>query len=361
MLTFLAVLFIGAIILVTFGPSMISGWHGSSPNIMADQSPSNASPKAALEKLFRDERFNPTPGDINLVRVMMSRAKQLPPDVVDMIFDHAEYWAHSSNYIDFKDEHRQPLRVVGRSRMEDKFLLRSFPVGLTTLDGRVSLAETVAYDTNEAKPLPLSREHDPRFFANLVDYPTPPLARPVRKVVFSIKSRDQGRGGIRRLAGTYQSTWTWFEAGLERFDADQECEPHCVGDLRYDSFNSNGPSLPMCALRSIQPSFSTDPEDQTKHNYEHPLHPDERYIIQRNKMATPIWHNNVVTWSWLDKQTSEAAAEELADIGRGRETGDGSFVRSLKMGDVITVWAKARFPAWVNMVERVKIDVYWAV
>jgi hypothetical protein len=51
----------------------------------------------------------------------------------------------------------------------------------------------------------------------------------------------------------------------------------------------------------------------------------------------------------------------LEEQGRGRDTGTGEFVRNLKLGDVVTVWAKARFPQWVNVVEQVKIDVYWAV
>jgi hypothetical protein len=51
----------------------------------------------------------------------------------------------------------------------------------------------------------------------------------------------------------------------------------------------------------------------------------------------------------------------LEDQGRGRNTANGQFVRDLKVGDIVTVWGKARFPGWVNMIETVQIDVYWAV
>jgi len=51
----------------------------------------------------------------------------------------------------------------------------------------------------------------------------------------------------------------------------------------------------------------------------------------------------------------------LEEQGRGRGTGNGEFVRDLRLGDVVTVWGMARFGAWVNNVEAVKIDVYWAV
>jgi hypothetical protein len=102
--------------------------------------------------------------------------------------------------------------------------IRSFPIGLVGIDDQNDLAEQLAYDTNEAKPLALSQEREPNFFAKLVDYPTPLLKQPVRKVVFTIKSKDQGWGGQREHRGTYDGSWTWFEAGLERFDAAQTCK-----------------------------------------------------------------------------------------------------------------------------------------
>lgn len=39
--------------------------------------------------------YEPSPIDVAVVRIMMSRSKSLPPDLVDVIFDYAEYWAHS--------------------------------------------------------------------------------------------------------------------------------------------------------------------------------------------------------------------------------------------------------------------------
>lgn len=59
--------------------------------------------------------------------------------------------------------------------------------------------------------------------------------------------------------------------------------------------------------------------------------------------------------------TAVEAVERLAEEGRGRRTGDGRFVRSLQLGDVVTVWAKARFPHWANHVRKITVDVYFAV
>lgn len=70
-----------------------------------------------------DGYFQPTPIDVVVTRIMMTRGLLLPPDVVDSIFDHAQYWARSSNEVDFKLEHQSPLRIMGRSRMEDRFIV----------------------------------------------------------------------------------------------------------------------------------------------------------------------------------------------------------------------------------------------
>lgn len=101
-------------------------------------------------------------------------------------------------------------------------------MGLTSLKEKDNLTETLAYDMNEAKPLPYREEndHDPKLFKKLAQYPTPKLVHPVRKIVFTIKSKDQGWVGGQAIKhkGTYKASWSWFEAGLERFDSKQECK-----------------------------------------------------------------------------------------------------------------------------------------
>ena len=233
---------------------------------------------------------------------------------------------------------------------------------------------------NESIPRPLKTELDPSFFKSLAKYPTPKLVHPVRKIVFTTKSKDQGWSSTRNRGdkGEYEASWTWFEAGLERFDKEQICEsssplvgrfrltragePHCPPDLRYNSPKAPAPSLPLCALRSIQPTVQPNDKDG-EYEYHQPLLPSDEYTVQRNKTANKQWQYNVVTWSWEDNvdPESEEAKELEKDKGRGKATATGEFVRSLKLGDVITIWGKARFPGWANQVEKVKIDIYWAV
>ncbi|PHH88683.1 hypothetical protein CDD83_7213 [Cordyceps sp. RAO-2017] len=314
-----------------------------------------------------DDRFHPTPIDIAVMRIMLVRSKRLPPDLVDSIFDHAEYWAHSTTAVNYRSENHDRLHIRGTGPQQDRFLIRSYPLGLTAIHGDQDLAEELAYDTSEALPRPLDKERDGHFFAKLANYPTPRLVHPCRKIVFSIRSHDQGFGGEPGTRETYNSSWTWFEAGLERFDASQICDEKCGYDVRRDSPSSTAPVLPVCGLRPLQPLIEKseagdDGDGGHEYKYKHNLLHNKNWEIHRNLVAKGEWQDHVVTWSYLDdiKPDSDAGMA-LDEEGRGRETGDGSFVRSLKLGDVVTVWGKARFPGWTNNVESVKVDVYWAV
>ncbi|QUC17577.1 uncharacterized protein UV8b_01818 [Ustilaginoidea virens] len=347
-------------------------------------SPEPPHPKPSDKSDSRDGIYRPTPLDITVTRIMLTRSLRIPPDLVDSIFDYAEYWAHSINVIDYQAEHQDSLRIAGNSATENKFLLRSYPLGLTHIQEQDSLSKQLAYDTTEAKPLPRKSDRDAAYFAKLAKYPTPKLLSPARKVVFTIKSHDQGWSS-QEGRGTYKSSWTWFEAGLERFDADQSCNSRCTSDARQESADSGEPSLSVCALRPLRPEIEKEQSavgsvnvngddgqqstgsneehgDEDRCRYIHPLHRDPDWEIQRNKAATMQWQEHVVTWSYLDDmQPDSDAGKALDDQGRGRGTGDGSFVRNLRLGDVVTVWGKARFTGWVNTVDHVKIEVYWAV
>ncbi len=105
-------------------------------------------------------------------------------------------------------------------------------------------------------------------------------------------------------------------------------------------------------------------EDATKpsrYKYDHCFEPTWNRL-QSNRTANPNVKEHVITWASDDCiEPLSSAGNRLEAEGRGRLTGDGKFVRSLKLGDIITVWARARFPGWQNWVEEVKIDTYWAV
>lgn len=230
----------------------------------------------------------------------------------------------------------------------------------------------------------------------MADYPLPKLQGPVRKVVFKFTSHDQGWSG--ESGGLYENSWTWFEAGLERLESSDvgKKDPQirasgCPLLTLVGTPQEPAPTaLPHAALRSIYPpivkdepepvSDDNEKQDGTKNanetenaekaegepeepvfKYDFPLMHDPKWTVSRNKRAHRDWQDHAITWSCKDNVKPDSdAGKALEDNGRGRETGDGTFVRSLRLGDVVTLWAKARFPGWVNSVKSASIDVYWA-
>lgn len=115
------------------------------------------------------------------------------------------------------------------------------------------------------------------------------------------------------------------------------------------------PYFPVYAARSIQP-----PLEHGQQAFHHDLHPSPAFTIQRNKAATRASTRHKVVWSWKDS-ADQLNSEKLLELGRGPESGNGDFVRNLRLGDVVTVWAKARFAGWTNHIEAVDVDIYWAL
>lgn len=127
----------------------------------------------------------------------------------------------------------------------------------------------------------------------------------------------------------------------------------------------------LCGLHTICPDVQNNPnynpEDDTNPNannplmFKHALNPDTKYL-QKNKTATSATQEHTIVWRFNDDIHPESPeAEELEAQGRGKETANGEFVRNLKIGDVVTIWAKARYPGWANTVEETSMDVYWTV
>lgn len=211
---------------------------------------------------------------------------------------------------------------------------------------------------------------------------------PCRKVVFTLRSHDQGWGGTRDQKNTYKGSWTWFEAGKERLTAfkdpappDENLKPQETGEdattqgdihqlptFPYTSKSENKPTNAqdtVCTVHTVVPRVESrktahDPP-QTDSWFSHPLMPSTNHI-QRNVTANKETQTHTISWRFDDNVGQEdMKANELDVQGRGPASMNGEYVRDLKIGDVVTVWAKARFPMWVNTVEEVRIDVYWAV
>lgn len=126
-------------------------------------------------------------------------------------------------------------------------------------------------------------------------------------------------------------------------------------DEQEDGFQAPQPQ--EVDQQSPAPSISSKP----KYQFNHDLCPTGD-VLQKNVIADQKFKTHTITWSYDDNIQPESVEGNEFDLqGRGRNTGRGEYVRNLKMGDCVTIWAKARFPGWINVVEKVEIDVYWAI
>ncbi|KAL8396350.1 hypothetical protein RB596_009958 [Gaeumannomyces avenae] len=327
------------------------------PGVGASTTPTM--PGSFPESVTVSAPHQPSVLDVVVAKAMMMKALTLPLELVNRIMDFAEYWPHTSAQLDYGAAPRAIAR--GNSPQEDVFLLRTVPLGLF----KQVNPDADRYKTEEAKLLYLSSEHPVEQFHKWIGSPSHTVQHPCRKVVFTITSRDQGWGGMHGDQNTYRHSWTWFEAGLERIDASGECGSNCPDHARQamgeSSISTPRPDISLCALRPIVLPLSGEPNKRLQ--MRHPTHHLEEYMIQCNKTASRDGlQTHVVEWradDHIDPDTPHA--QELADSGRGRATGTGKFVRDLKLGDVVTVWAKARFPGWENRLSFLKVDMYWAV
>ncbi|KAM0457409.1 hypothetical protein ACHAO4_003208 [Trichoderma viride] len=304
-----------------------------------------------------DKPFEPTLSDVLVVRAMLAKTTILP-ELVGTILDYAEYWARSSAKAELNAV--IAARLVGQGEFdyeENQFLLRSYPVGLTErayedeIDS-VSAAMDGYFANFFPLPLPVFKEFDRDFFQRAIKNAST-LSNPARKIVFRIRSHDQG-WTTDDVPGPFTVAKTWFDAGIERFDASNSAERANGNDMKYWTARQLG---------TVEPQLEEAEDIDEGWDYQFSCTPWKGpYEIQRNRMASSDFADYEVTWTCWDVIAPDSPeALELMEQGKGRRVGDGQFVRNLKLGDVVTVWGRAMHRGWINTVESVEIDIYWAL
>jgi hypothetical protein len=96
----------------------------------------------------------------------------------------------------------------------------------------------------------------------------------------------------------------------------------------------------------------------------HELHPSKQHTVQINKKAVGSPSKHRVEWSYLGASGSGGSdpnASGLRETGTITPAAGAKFVRALRLGDVVTLWAHARFGSWRNKVHSARVDIYWAI
>ncbi|KAH8433655.1 uncharacterized protein LDX57_011289 [Aspergillus melleus] len=225
----------------------------------------------------------------------------LPLEIVDLIVDAAEYWAS----VESKMQGQRIIRQDG-----DQVLVRTSPLCYN--------------EKTLGSPSPKLLPHR--------------TIHPCRKIVFSIASHDQGWGGRRRQdRSPFEGSNTWFD---------------------FEVVHSAHQGTP--AETSTLPEVG---ENGIRLRAGHPLLNPSRQKLQSNRTYDRQTHHYTITWHHLDRvpADSEEAEEIERAQGRGRATLDGNQIRTLGLGDAISIWGRARYGGWSNHVEEVAVRVFWAV
>ncbi|KAI6118193.1 hypothetical protein F5141DRAFT_1000365, partial [Pisolithus sp. B1] len=251
----------------------------------------------------------PTAQDILTVRSYFLLLKTpLCYELVDIILDEACYWAHSTVEVEY------PVCAY-LSNGKDRMYLRTLPLAIPGTEGDFRLFPS------------RYQGYSPR--SNLSVHAR---LHPCRRIVFELWSHDQGwSSNYPNDRGTYRGSYTWWDASVEAVQPEITGDPGIGSPVRFHQHEQRRPPLP-----------------------------NER-SLQRNLHAVEETQHHTVEWSYADTVPSTTDQQDLYNRGRGPLSADGRFVRNLKVGDCIALWASARFPGWEMHAEKAKISVYWAI
>ncbi|OBT57048.1 hypothetical protein VE04_02605 [Pseudogymnoascus sp. 24MN13] len=333
-----------------------------------------------------NSHIDPTVADVLVVKAML-QSLSLPLELADAIIDYAEYWPHTSAVL----PGIKPACAQGNTR-ENYFVTRTLPLGC--------LSSSPSTDPSRAPPPASQGNMRPHVFPPTQSEASKAATAALRvKCIHVGKSflnsgcairgwgrgimRDQGWGGDYKDHGTYNGSFTWLDVGRERARAIDKYESETLegsAELpqskrqRKESSQSDVEKTLAWNLESVDPPLKTnvsptgrqawlDEENRVRMalELEHPFLPHDK-TLQKNLVAKKEAVDYTIVWRWDDDIDAESDdAEELQKAGRGKATGNGEFVRSLEVGDVVTLWARARFPGWSITVMDVEVDMFWAV
>ena len=220
---------------------------------------------------------NFTHDQASIIQVALLLRSRLPVDLIPLVLDYAHFW---TTFATANSLHREPDRI----------------------------GEPQAPKLQVALVLPQNIRRNC-----------------IRRIRFTTISRDQGWSSYHNSYGTYENSWTWFEAGIRGLDRTNHADLDTI---------THG--IPV----SCQHRNGMDPEHIAMCQPQASCYKYGPKRIVTNVHAGQDFKKHVVIWN----------------MDHGDE-GVRAMMRELKGGCRIEVAALARFPGWCNYVEKVKIEV----
>lgn len=305
--------------------------------------PSDAEKIDAHDGTNQRKEFYPCLKDVSEVRELLCRlwstssststsskrrSVMLPDEVIDIILDEAEYWPSVVTTLN-----TTPFVIAADGDTE---CLRTPPLCYSLVnDGHKEDGASSSAVEQSARQILLHRG-----------------IHPCRKIVFDISSHDQGWGGESDHRGTFQGSWTWFDAYIR---------PSNNKENGVDQSRRTSDSTTTTTTTTTR---STDSNSRSEEPVSTPPRPflPEATKLQCNRTATINSTDYHIVWHYLDDVAADSPeAEQIErETGRGLATLDGSAVRNMKVGDEVSVWLRARFAGWRNHVDKMSVRVFWA-
>lgn len=165
----------------------------------------------------------------------------------------------------------------------------------------------------------------------------------LRKVVFTFKAKDQGWSSYIENHGTYENSWTWFEAMVGYRSAGPP--PGLSGGRVSLSDGDGGSEEEDDGSEEDEPLEEDDGDGGGGHHHRLPNQQDPSTTTQWTAAATQMLQENRHAG-----RVSESYRHEL-------EAGQG-ILANLNEGWEITLWACAQWPGWVNNVEEASMELW---
>ncbi|KAL9598636.1 MAG: hypothetical protein Q9219_004382 [cf. Caloplaca sp. 3 TL-2023] len=335
---------------------------------------------------------------------------KLPLEIVDLILDFAECWPHTTCttqyrtvvFSDFKaglwardwrslpfSMDHGPIPDNYRIMPKNAFLLRSHPLGLQTRDPSIPVKSGVVSRWKQKL-----RKDRRRKSSSGPTWLPPRGLRPCRKIIFEILSHQEA---MDFTEPQYGDSPTWLDVSVEKILSEEDSmEPPLwttsMNEEWGDELMGRTPDSAQLLLLKRVPGaaapFDRRPkqaspassilDDQPVQLFEtRRIKPTlaattRQAVVQQNYQGDAINRQHVVSWRYDDAfdMDSTRGDQMLTEVGTHL---NGSFVRQLESGESVVLWARARSrprnlitsssgtDPCINVVDRVKMHVFWAV
>ena len=311
------------------------------------------------------------PTMLDVIRTRHYLSLKLPTELIDLIVDLAEYWPHTSSVLDmstrvYRDNMRygsygRGPRSLWNSRtnssdarrewQEKGFVLRTPPLGLRCVqsdDPRKGYVRSLLPPHPKTPKTPKNPKED------ALSWLPPRGKRPARAIIFEILSREERPTDRGNGSGFRDDPKTSFEASVDTIKRSKSGAHLLHQPLHWTTDAATKKSYQQATLnpKEKEMPYTFQPRQSSSAN------PGltQTFPVTWNRTAQN--RKTLVVYKYDDRMQYSQEKERFlsADIVRG-------FVRSLREGDCITLWARALEGAGpcCNVVDRVKIHVFWAV